>query len=178
MKEHEVVLVNEDDESVGTMGKMEAHQKGMLHRAFSVFIFDSKGRMLLQQRSAEKYHGAYLWTNACCSHPFPDEKVADAAKRRLQEELGFTTQLQKVFSFTYRAKVENNLTEHEFDHVFAGEYEGRILPDLHEVAAYTYEIMSHIKNDIANYPEKYTSWFKIAFPKIENWWKAKYEVRS
>ena len=118
MKEQEVVLVNENDEVVGAMPKMEAHQKGLLHRAFSVFIFDSKGRMLLQQRAAEKYHGAHLWTNACCSHPYPGERTEDAAKRRLKEELGFGVKLHEIFSFTYYAKVENDLIEHEFDHVF------------------------------------------------------------
>jgi isopentenyl-diphosphate delta-isomerase len=176
MKEDEVVLVNESDEPVGRMGKMEAHQRGLLHRAFSIFIFDSKGRMLLQQRSGEKYHGAHLWTNACCSHPFPDEGIDDAAQRRLKEELGFTTALKKIFSFTYYAKVENNLIEHEFDHVFAGEYENEIHPNGNEVAAYTYESMEEIKRNISSCPEKFTSWFKIAFPKIEEWWKKQYSI--
>lgn len=176
MKGDEVVLVNENDEFVGTMAKMEAHQKGLLHRAFSVFIFDSRGRMLLQQRSSQKYHGANLWTNACCSHPFPDEKIDDAAERRLKEELGFVTPLQKIFSFTYHAPVENNLIEHEFDHVFTGEYENAIRPNHHEVADYTYETMEQIKKDIQSYPEKFTSWFKIAFPEIEEWWRRKYEA--
>lgn len=176
MKEDEVVLVNENDECLGSMKKMEVHQKGLLHRAFSVFIFDRRGRMLLQQRSSKKYHGANLWTNACCSHPFPDEKIKDAAERRLKEELGFVTPLQKIFSFTYHASVENNLIEHEFDHVFAGEYENAIRPNHHEVADYTYETMEQIKKDIQSYPEKFTSWFKIAFPEIEEWWRKKYEV--
>lgn len=176
MKEHEVVLVNEKDEAIGKMEKLEAHQKGLLHRAFSVFIFDSKGKMLLQQRSHQKYHGAGLWTNACCSHPFPGEKVEDAAQRRLKEELGFSTPLQKIFSFTYHAKVENNLTEHEFDHVFGGEYKGKFQLNYNEVAACIYETMEQIKNDIGCKPEKFTSWFKIAFPKIEIWWREKYEV--
>lgn len=176
MKEDEVVLVNENDEFIGSMKKMEVHQKGLLHRAFSVFIFDTRGRMLLQQRSSKKYHGANLWTNACCSHPSPDEKIEDAAERRLKEELGFVTPLQKIFSFTYHAPVENNLIEHEFDHVFAGEYENAIRPNHHEVADYTYETMEQIKKDIQSYPEKFTSWFKIAFPEIEEWWRKKYEV--
>jgi isopentenyl-diphosphate Delta-isomerase len=178
MKEHEVVLVNENDEAIGRMGKLEVHQKGLLHRAFSVFIFDNKGRMLLQQRSHQKYHGADLWTNACCSHPFPEEKIEDAAQRRLKEELGFSTQLQKIFSFTYHANVENNLIEHEFDHVFAGEYESTIIPNPHEVSNYVYKTLEQVKNDIDSFPEKFTSWFKIAFPRIEEWWRAKYEVKS
>lgn len=176
MKEQEVVLVNENDEPIGVMKKMDAHQKGLLHRAFSVFIFDSKGRMLLQQRAKEKYHGAHLWTNACCSHPFPGEKVEDAAQRRLKEELGFATELKEIFSFTYHAKVENDLIEHEFDHVFAGEFENEINPDPKEVSDYRFESIKQIKEEIQTYPEKFTSWFKIAFPKIEKWWEAKYAV--
>ena len=171
---HEIVLVNEKDEPLGTMEKMEVHQKGLLHRAFSVFVFDSKGRMLLQQRAAGKYHGAYLWTNACCSHPFPGEAIEAAASRRLKEELGFTTPLDKIFSFTYYAPVENNLIEHEYDHVFAGEYEGEISADETEVAGYYYEEMTAIKTAIQSQPAKFTSWFKIVFPKIEAWWKERY----
>lgn len=178
MKEQEVILVNENDEPVGTMKKMEAHQKGLLHRAFSVFIFDSNGRMLLQQRAPGKYHGASLWTNACCSHPFPGEEINEASERRLKEELGFTTQLHKIFSFTYKAQVENDLTEYEFDHVFAGTYAGRIQPDPNEVSAFVYETMVQLKKEIETRPEKFTSWFKIAFPKIERWWKEQYEGRK
>lgn len=174
MPEPQVILVNERDEPVGVMNKMEAHQKGRLHRAFSVFIFDSKGRMLLQQRAAEKYHGALLWTNACCSHPHPGEEIKTAAQRRLQEEMGFSTALTEIFSFTYHAQVENNLTEHEFDHVFAGEYEGAIKANKNEVAAYRYEEMEQIKKDLQQYPEQFTAWFKIAFPKIEAWWRQRY----
>jgi isopentenyl-diphosphate Delta-isomerase len=176
MKEQEVVLVNENDEAIGVMEKMEAHQKGLLHRAFSVFVFDSKGRMLLQQRAAEKYHGAHLWTNACCSHPYPGEAVEDAAQRRLKEELGFGTSLYEIFSFTYHAKVENDLIEHEYDHVFAGEYGGDIHPDVNEVGDYIYKNMHEIEKEIKEEPQKFTSWFKIAFPKIEKWWRERYEV--
>ena len=178
MSEQEVILVNENDEPIGTMKKMEAHQKGLLHRAFSVFVFDSNGRMLLQQRSAGKYHGANLWTNACCSHPFPDEDVKEAAQRRLKEELGFTTELHEIFSFTYKAQVENNLIEHEFDHVFAGEYENEIRPNPHEVSNIVYKSMDQIKREIDLHPSDFTSWFKIAFPRIDKWWKERYEVRG
>jgi len=178
MNEQEVVLVNERDEVIGTMKKMEAHEKGLLHRAFSVFIFDKKGRMLLQQRAAEKYHGGHLWTNACCSHPFPGEDVYKAAARRLKEELGFETYLNEVFSFTYKAEVENNLVEHEFDHVFAGRYEGNIKPDPHEVSDFVYLDMSEITKQIEKESLKFTSWFKIAFPKIEKWWKESFEVTA
>ena len=175
MEEQEVILVNEKDEQIGTMKKMEAHEKGLLHRAFSVFIFDKKGRMLLQQRAAEKYHGAHLWTNACCSHPLPGETVESAARRRLKEELGFSTELREIFTFTYKAEVENDLVEHEYDHVFAGEYEGGLDPNPTEVSGFLYTEMSELKRQIDNDPLKFTSWFKIAFPKIESWWKEKYQ---
>jgi isopentenyl-diphosphate delta-isomerase len=178
MKEQEVVLVNENDEPIGLMEKMEAHQKGVLHRAFSVFIFDKKGNMLLQQRAEDKYHGAHLWTNACCSHPFPDENVQGAAQRRLKEELGFTTHLHEIFSFTYHAKVENDLIEHEFDHVFAGEYEGAVYPNSNEVADYTYKPIAEIKEEMEQHAEKFTSWFKIAFPRIEKWWRENYAAKN
>ena len=178
MKEQQVILVNEKDEPIGTAGKTEAHEKGLLHRAFSIFIFDSKGKMLLQQRSPEKYHGAHLWTNTCCSHPNPGEETMAAAQRRLKEEMGFVTKLEEVFSFTYRAQVENNLIEHEFDHVFTGEYEGAMEPDPKEISDWRFEDMQQIKWSIENHPEKYTSWFRIAFPKIENWWREKFETRN
>ena len=176
MKHQLVILVNEQDEPLGVMEKMEAHEKGLLHRAFSIFIFDREGRMLLQQRAAEKYHGAFLWTNACCSHPYPDEKVEDAAVRRLEEEMGFTTSLEKIFAFSYKAEVENNLVEHEYDHVFAGEYDGEIRLNTHEVAAFAYYNMEEISLLIAEHPEKFTTWFKIAFPQVETWWKKAYQA--
>jgi len=174
MKKQEIILVNERDEPVGTMEKMEAHQKGLLHRAFSVFIFDTAGKMLLQQRAAEKYHGAHLWTNACCSHPYPGEAIEAAAQRRLHEELGIQASIKEIFSFVYYAHVENGLIEHEYDHVFAGIYEGSFEPANNEVADYYYEDMEELKKTIRLQPQKFTSWFKIAFPKIENWWQQKY----
>jgi len=176
MKEQEVILVNENDEPLGTMEKMEAHRKGALHRAFSVFIFDSKGRMLLQQRAQDKYHGGHLWTNACCSHPLPDESVEDAVQRRTKEELGFTTSLDRVFEFVYKADVENDLIEHEYDHVFAGEYDGPVTPNPDEVADVAFEDMERISWALKNQPDKFTSWFRLAFPKIENWWQQRYAI--
>lgn len=170
MKEQPLLLVNEQDEPVGTMEKMEAHRKGVLHRAFSVFIFDAHGRMLLQQRAAQKYHGGGLWTNACCSHPHPGEAVHEAAQRRLQEELGFTTPLEKLFHFTYRAEVENGLVEHEFDHVYAGSYAGPVAPDPAEVAAYAFMEMSEVDRALEQSPEGFTTWFRIIFPRISQWW--------
>ncbi|MGV3657424.1 MAG: isopentenyl-diphosphate Delta-isomerase [Chitinophagaceae bacterium] len=178
MSEPEVILVNEQDEAIGTMPKMEAHEKGALHRAFSVFIFDSRGRMLLQQRAAGKYHGAHLWTNACCSHPYPGEVTAAAAQRRLLEELGFAVPLQSIFSFTYRADVENGLIEHEFDHVFAGTWEKEINFNKDEVAAVRYQSMSDIKADIEKTPHLFTTWFRLAFPTIEKWWQQQYRATN
>ncbi len=167
----EVILVNEQDEQSGTMGKMEAHEKALLHRAFSVFIFNGKGDMLLQQRAAAKYHSGGLWSNACCSHPRPGEETLAAARRRLKEELGFETSLNKVFHFTYKTSFSNGLTEHEFDHVFTGMYEGDITPDTLEVSNYTFKSMQEIDENLQSSPQKYTAWFHIAFPKIMEWWK-------
>lgn len=178
MQQQEVILITPQDEPIGVMEKIEAHQKGLLHRAFSVFIFDKEGRMLLQQRAPQKYHGAYLWTNACCSHPYLNEPVEDAAIRRLMEELGFTAPLQKIFSFVYKATVENNLIEHEYDHVFAGEYEGEINMNKDEVCDCAYRSMSSIKRMLQEKPEQFTTWFRIAFPQIETWWKEKYAAKE
>ena len=167
--EEQVVLVNEMDEETGTMEKMEAHQKALLHRAFSVFIFNSKGAMLLQQRAKRKYHSAGLWTNACCSHPRPGEDTEAAAHRRLQEEMGFSTPLKKIFSFTYKADFDNGLSEHEYDHVFSGVYENEIKPNDDEVSDYCFMSMKDIKKSLQSHPQKYTEWFKIAFNKIESY---------
>jgi isopentenyl-diphosphate delta-isomerase len=174
MNTQEVILVTENDEVVGTIDKMKAHTDGLLHRAFSVFIFDKRGRILLQQRSIDKYHGAHLWSNACCSHPYPNENVEEAASRRLREEMGFTTPLLKLFEFMYRAEVENNLVEHEYDHVFVGSHEGPVTINKNEVSDYCYEDMDRIKWAIKEQPEKFTAWFKLAFPSIETWWQQKY----
>jgi isopentenyl-diphosphate delta-isomerase len=167
-------LVTEKDEVIGTVEKMKDHQEGLLNRALSVFIFDKRGRMLLQQRALEKYHGAQLWSNTCCSHPYPNEKTEAAAVRRLWEEMGFSTPLQKLFQFIYRAEVENSLVEHEYDHVFAGKYEGTININKSEVADYCYKDMNEIKQALKEQPEKFTTWFKIAFPSIETWWQQEY----
>src|SRR5580658_4397934 len=138
-QQEEVVLVDESDQPVGVMEKMEAHRRGLLHRAFSVFIFNSRGEMLLQQRAPEKYHSAGLWTNACCSHPRPGEDTREGAVRRLKEELGFTTHLEKLFEFTYRSEFDNGLTEFEFDHVFIGVYDQEISPDKKEASDYCFQ---------------------------------------
>lgn len=165
----DVILVNERDEPIGSMEKIEAHRKAVLHRAFSVFIFNSKGEMLLQQRALNKYHSGGLWTNACCSHPMPGETTPEAAARRLREELGFTTPLKKIFEFTYHTVFDNGLTEHEFDHVFTGIYEQAIVPDKEEVNDYCYKSLGEIQHSLQSHPQKYTSWFHIAFPKVKEW---------
>lgn len=165
----EVILVTEQDEPIGSMEKMEAHWKGVLHRAFSIFIVNDKNEMLLQQRAKGKYHSGGLWTNACCSHPRPDEKTETAAVRRLQEELGFNTPITKIFNFHYNAAFDNGLTEHEYDHVFTGTYNGKIIPNPAEVQDYCYKKMGEIAETIQTHPHKYTAWFCIAFPKVREW---------
>jgi isopentenyl-diphosphate delta-isomerase len=165
----QVILVNEQDEAIGVMEKMQAHEKALLHRAFSVFLFNKKGQMLLQQRALEKYHSPGLWTNACCSHPNPDEAVQEAAVRRLYEELGFVTTVKKAFHFTYKAAFDNGLTEHEFDHVFVGIYEGPVHPNKDEVKDITYKSIDEIAVELETSPDIYTEWFKIAFPLLNKW---------
>lgn len=167
----EVVLVNEADEAIGTMEKMDAHRNAILHRAFSVFIFNRQGDMLLQQRAFNKYHSGGLWTNACCSHPLPGEETLESATKRLQEEMGFQTTLQKAFEFTYKSALDNGLTEFEFDHVFLGEYNGEIKPDKGEVNDYCYKAMEEIRSSLVVSGNKYTVWFRIAFPLVEKWLK-------
>lgn len=163
----DVILVDEHDEPIGTMEKMEVHQKALLHRAFSVFILNTNGEILLHKRANQKYHSAGLWTNACCSHPRPGEETLIAAEIRLQEEMGIKTSLEKAFDFIYKTTFENGLTEYEFDHVFIGIYEGEILPDSSEVSDYCYKSIHEVKKSIETHPQKYTEWFKIAFPKVE-----------
>ena len=170
MKKEKVILVNEKDEPIGEMEKMEAHKKGILHRAFSVFIFNSNGEMLLQQRTSHKYHSGDLWTNACCSHPRPGEDTAEAAIRRLNDEMGFKTPIKKVFDFVYKAELDNGLTEFEFDHVFTGAYNGLVNVNPEEVSDYCFKNLVEIKQSLQSHPQKYTAWFHLAFPKVEEWW--------
>ena len=165
----EVVLVDEQDQPVGSLEKMQAYVEGKLHRAFSVFIFNSRGEMLLQQRAAEKYHSGGLWTNACCSHPGPGEETAAAAERRLKEELGFVTPVNKIFDFVYKAGFENGLTEDEFDHVFTGRYEGPVDFNREEVMAVSWRGMEEIRHSLTTEPVLYTAWFRLAFPSVVNW---------
>jgi isopentenyl-diphosphate delta-isomerase len=161
--EENVILVDVLDNQLGLMPKMEAHEKAVLHRAFSVFIFNDKGELMLQQRAAHKYHSPSLWTNTCCSHQRDGESNIEAGKRRLIEEMGFKTNLKEVFSFVYKAPFDNGLTEHELDHVMIGTFNGSPTINPDEVASYKWMTLEAVKKDIELQPNIYTAWFKIIF---------------
>ncbi len=163
MVEEQVILVDKNDNQIGLMPKMEAHEKALLHRAFSVFTFNDKGELLLQQRAADKYHSPLLWTNTCCSHQRNGETNLEAGKRRLQEEMGFTCDLEEVFSFIYKAPFDNGLTEHELDHVMVGKFNENPKINKEEVEAFKWMTLEDVKTDMENNPDIYTEWFKIIF---------------
>lgn len=162
MKE-QVILVDEQDNPIGLMEKIEAHKKALLHRAFSVFIFNDKKELMLQQRAADKYHSPLLWTNTCCSHQRDGESNLEAGKRRLQEEMGFVSELTEVFSFIYKAPFDNGLTEHELDHVMIGSFNDEPNINREEAESYKWMTLQAVKKDIEDAPELYTAWFKIIF---------------
>lgn len=166
MNEEYVVLVDENDNKIGIMPKMLAHEKALLHRAFSVFIFNEKGELMLQQRALSKYHSPGLWTNTCCSHQRENETNIDAGKRRLQEEMGFVTELKETTSFMYKAPFDNGLTEHELDHIMVGYYEDAPNINKEEVEDWKWKDLEEVKVDITLHPEFYTEWFKIIFEKF------------
>ena len=166
MNEEQVILVDENDHPIGLMPKLEAHQKAVLHRAFSVFIFNDKNELMLQQRAMHKYHSPGLWTNTCCSHQRDGETNIEAGRRRLSEEMGFVTDLYETISFIYKAPFENGLTEHEFDHVMIGYYNSEPKINRDEVASWKWMTLEEVKLDIAVQPELYTEWFKIIFDKF------------
>ena len=166
MTEEQVILVNEKDEQIGLMPKQEAHEKAVLHRAFSVFIFNEQNKLMLQQRALHKYHSPGLWTNTCCSHQRDGESSLEAGKRRLQEEMGLTTNLKETTSFIYKAPFENGLTEYEYDHILVGNYNGNPIINVEEVASWKWMSMDAVQDDIKNSPENYTAWFKIIFDKF------------
>lgn len=166
--EEQVILVNENDEQIGLMPKMEAHEKAVLHRAFSVFVFNDNNELLLQQRATEKYHSPLLWTNTCCSHQRDGEASLEAGKRRLQEEMGFVCELKEVFSFIYKAPFDNGLTEHELDHVLVGKYNQQPKINRDEVESYKWMTLEAVKVDMQLHTEKYTAWFQIIFEKYYN----------
>jgi isopentenyl-diphosphate delta-isomerase len=161
-----VILVDESDRETGTMEKLRAHQEGALHRAFSVCIFNDSGELLLHRRAAGKYHSPGLWTNTCCSHPRPGETTREAALRRLQEEMGFTCALEPAFEFIYRAELDQGLTEHEYDHVFTGIWNGTPAPSADEVADWEYRSTSGILAEMQMHPERFTAWFRILLPRL------------
>jgi isopentenyl-diphosphate delta-isomerase len=166
MERNKVVLVDEKDQVLGEMDKMEAHEKGILHRAFSIFIFNSKGQMLIHQRANEKYHGGGLWTNACCSHPQWDEDIKESAEQRLQFEMGLQCDLKKVFAFVYHTPVENDLIEHEYDHVLVGYTNQQPIPNPIEVQAYRWIDKLELLQKIKYQPDDFTYWFRMALPQI------------
>ncbi len=163
--ENYVILVDENDNPIGEMEKIEAHEKGLLHRAFSVFIYNDKNELMLQQRALSKYHTPGLWTNTCCSHQKVGETNIQAGQRRLMEEMGFTVPLEEKMSFTYKAPFENGLTEHEYDHILVGYYNQEPQPNPDEVESWKWESLDNIQKDISINPQKYTAWFKIIFEK-------------
>ena len=162
----EVILVDQNNNVIGYMEKMEAHEKGLLHRAFSVFIFNSNNELLLQQRAISKYHSGGLWTNTCCSHPRKNEKFIDAANRRLVEEMGMSVELEKAFSFTYKADLDHNLIEHELDWVFIGKSDDLPVINKEEVESYKYINFQDLVKDIDDNPDVYTEWLKICLNKV------------
>jgi isopentenyl-diphosphate delta-isomerase len=164
-----VVLVDENDHVLGTMEKLQAHQQGRLHRAFSVIIFNDNDEMLIHKRASDKYHCGGLWTNACCSHPRLNEAVKDAALRRMQEEMGFTTSIEYIGQFIYKTEFENGLIEHELDHLFMGKFNGEPKPNPEEVEDFKYIGIDELKLDIEKAPQNYTVWFKKIVADYVGW---------
>lgn len=164
--EERVILVDEQDREIGTAEKQQAHREARLHRAFSVFIFNQKGEMLVHQRAAGKYHCGGLWTNACCSHPRLGETVEAAAHRKLAQEMGFDTPLREAFSFTYKVPLDHGLHEHEFDHVLVGTYDGPVQPNPDEVQDVAWIAPEQLRDDVQQRPDRYTPWFKIALERV------------
>ena len=178
MNEEQVILVDFNDLEIGAMDKLQAHKKGLLHRAFSIFIFNSKGELLLQKRNKNKYHSGGLWTNTCCSHPRPGEKVQNAAVRRLKEEMGMDTVLYPAFSFQYRAELDQSLIENELDHVFIGYSNELPILNSEEAEGFCYLSPEVLSLGIQNHPEDYTAWLKICFEEVmNNIYKTKYDEK-
>ncbi len=165
-----IIKVNKDDEKIGEIEKMKAHQEGVLHRAFSIFILNDKGEMLLQKRAGGKYHGGGLWSNTCCSHPTRQEGLKKQAEKRLKEEVGFTTKIKKIGEIKYNLKV-GNLIEHEYDHLFMGNYNGKVNPDPKEVSDYKWVSLEKLEKDLKENPDIYTPWFKLLYFEASNSFK-------
>ncbi len=165
----QLILVDETDRQIGTGEKMHVHRKGLLHRCFSIFIFNDKNELLLQKRASTKYHSGGLWTNTCCGHPLNGEATEDAAHRRLKEEMGFDCPLVELFAFIYKADLDNNLTEHEFDHVFKGSYSGSVNPSPVEADGFRWISLNDVYKEIESDPGSYTVWAKIALDKLHKY---------
>jgi isopentenyl-diphosphate Delta-isomerase len=165
-KPDHVILVDDDDRQLGTCEKVDAHARGLLHRAVSVLVFDARGRLLLQRRAATKYHSGGLWSNTCCTHPRPGEAVADAAHRRLREEMGFDCPLTEIGSLNYRVPVGNNFVEHEYDHVFTGRYDRDPTPDASEADAWQWADAQRLREDLEQRPHLYTPWLRPIFEEV------------
>ncbi len=163
-----VILVDEQDNEIGVEEKLQAHLSGKLHRAISVFLFNDKGELLLQQRAYSKYHSGGLWSNTCCGHPRPGETPLQASQRRLEEEMGIRSELEKRFHFIYKALLDNQITEYEFDHVFVGRFEGEAKPDPQEARAWKWVEASLLEKEVALFPERYTFWFKLLWQRVAN----------
>lgn len=169
-----VILVDEFDNELGTMEKLEAHEKGLLHRAFSIFLFNDQGEMLLQKRAAEKYHCGDLWSNTCCSHPVKDVPIHTCLQNKLFQEMGIHAPVTKAFDYTYRALMANGLIEHEYDHVYLGRFNGIPAPNPDEVSEWRYASMDEVSRDLAQRPENYTAWFRLLFEPLSQHY-AKYK---
>jgi isopentenyl-diphosphate delta-isomerase len=161
-----VALVDEDDKEIGVEEKMKAHKNGLLHRAFSIFIFNKKGELLLQRRALSKYHSGGLWTNTCCGHPQPKSNILEDGKKRLSEEMGFDCELSEIFSFKYQAKLPNGLIENEFDHVLFGKYDSEPVLNPEEACDYKWITIDLLQTDMNNFPDKYTEWLKICIAQV------------
>ena len=161
-----LILVDENDQEIGSMEKLAVHQSGRLHRAFSVFVFNSKGELLLQQRAENKYHSGGLWTNTCCSHPVNGETIKETIRKRLKDEMGIECETDFQFSFIYKTQFENGLTEHELDHVYFGKSDETPVPNDLEAKSWKYISLEDLQNDIQNNPNNYTAWLKICLPEV------------
>ena len=167
MKTERLILVDKNDRALGEGEKMKTHREGVLHRAFSIFVFDDRNCLLLQKRAQTKYHSGGLWSNTCCGHPRPGEATQDAAHRRLREEMNFNCELEKAFAFLYRAELNNNLIEHEYDHVFFGKFNGDPKPDVEEVEDWKWVSLDELKQDLRERPEIFSFWLRVALERNE-----------
>lgn len=168
--EDQIILVDEQDREIGTAGKLDAHRAGQRHRAFSIFVFNPAGQLLLQKRASKKYHSGGLWSNTCCSHPRPGASLEEEAHRRLKEEMGFECDLQRIFSFEYRVQFENDLWENEIDHVFVGGYDGNPSPDPEEAEDWKWMDLEALVNDVKTNPESYSYWLRISIDQVLEYW--------